>query len=71
MAGAMHSFQRDTDDTLARIKEKILILDSTDQGKDLKTVQELTKKAEEVAEFLAATNKRIDEHYVIAADLSK
>ena len=62
----MHSFQRDTDDTLARIKEKILILDSTDQGKDLKT-----KKAEEVAEFLAATNKRIDEHYVIAADLSK
>ena len=44
VAGAMHAFQRDTDDTLARIKEKILLLDSTDRGKDLKDVQELTKK---------------------------
>ena len=71
MAGAMHAFQRDTDDTLARIKEKILLLDSTDRGKDLKDVQELTKKAEGVAEFLAGTHKRIDEHHTVAADLSK
>ena len=71
VAGAMHAFQRDTDDTLARIKEKILLLDSTDRGKDLKDVQELTKKAEGVAEFLAGTHKRIDEHHAVAADLSK
>ena len=71
VAGAMHAFQRDTDDTLARIKEKILLLDSTDRGKDLKDVQELTKKAEGVAEFLAGTHKRIEEHHAVAADLSK
>ena len=71
VAGAMHAFQRDTDDTLARIKEKILLLDSTDRGKDLKDVQELTKKAEGVVEFLARTHKRIEEQHAVAADLSK
>ena len=43
----------------------------SDRGKDLKDVQELTKKAEGVAEFLAGTHKRIDEHHAVAADLSK
>ena len=67
----MHAFQRDTDDTLARIKEKILQLDSSDRGKDLKDVQELTKKTEGVAEFLAGTEKRIAEHQSVSADLSR
>lgn len=67
----MHAFQRDTDDTLARIKEKILQLDSSDRGKDLKDVQELTKKTEGVAEFLAGTEKRIAEHQSVFGNLSR
>ena len=70
MAGAMHAFQRDTDKTLALIKEKTVLLDSTDHGKDLRDIQELTKKTEEVAEFLAGMHKRINEHHAVAADLS-
>ena len=71
VAGAMHAFQRDTDDTLERIKEKVLHLDSSDNGKDLKDVQELTKKTEGVAEYLAATEKRIAEHHSVAQDLGR
>ena len=71
VAGAMHAFQRDTDDTLERIKEKVLHLDSSDNGKDLKDVQELTKKTEGVAEYLAGTEKRIAEHHSVAQDLSR
>ena len=70
VAGAMHAFQRDTDNTLALIKEKTVLLDSTDHGKDLRDIQELTKKTEEVAEFLAGMHKRINEHHAVAADLS-
>ena len=70
LAAAIHAFQRDTDNTLALIKKKILFLDSTDHGKDLRDIQELTKKTKEVAEFLAGTHKRIDEHHAVAADLS-
>merc|ERR1719228_1695946 len=71
VAGAMHVFQRDTDDTLARIKEKMILLDSTDRGKDLKDVQELSKKTEGVAEFLAGTQGRIKEHHSVSAELSQ
>ena len=40
VAGAMHAFQRDTDNTLGLIKEKTVLLDSTDHGKDLRDIQE-------------------------------
>ena len=36
VAGNMHAFQRNIDETLARIKEKLLVIDSSNKGKDLK-----------------------------------
>ena len=41
VAGNIHAFQRDIDETLARIKEKLMAIDSSNNGKDLK----MTKKS--------------------------
>jgi len=71
VAGCMHAFQRDTDETQARIKEKLLIIDTADMGKDLKDAQELTKRLEGVAEYLAGMEKRIKDHKTEAGTLSK
>merc|ERR1719347_742959 len=62
VAGAMHSFQRDTDETLSRIRERLIVIETEDKGRDLKNVQELIKKAEEVSEYLAGVDKRIKDH---------
>ena len=35
VAGNIHAFQRDIDETLARIKEKLMAIDSSNNGKDL------------------------------------
>ena len=61
-AGNIHAFQRDTDDTLARIKEALLIIDTQDKGKDLNDVQGLLKKVDGVTEVMAGIEKRINVH---------
>ena len=71
VAGNMHAFQRDTDETQARIKEKLLIIDTADMGKDLKDAQELTKRLEGVAEYLSDMDKRNKDHKKEAASLTQ
>ena len=69
IAGNVHKFQRDTDETLARIKEKLAIIDAIDKGKDLKDVQEMTKKIDTVAEYMGGVEKRFKDHKKDAATL--
>ena len=69
IAGAIHSFQQDTDETLARTKEKLKLMDSTDMGKDLNDVQELIKKVETVVEYMAGIEKRIGDHKAVSSKL--
>merc|ERR1711892_485679 len=71
VAGNMHAFQRDTDETQARIKEKMLIIDTSDMGKDLKDAQELTKRLDGVAEYLSGMDQRIKDHKTDAVSLTK
>merc|ERR1711892_880048 len=71
VAGNMHAFQRDTDETQARIKEKMLIIDTSDMGKDLKDAQELTKRLDGVAEDLSGMDQRIKDHKTDAVSLTK
>jgi len=71
VSGNMHAFQRDTDETLTRIKEKLLIIDINDKGKDLKDVQELSKKLDSVTEYLSSMSQRITDHKSDAATLTK
>ena len=54
--------QRDTDETMSRIREKLLLVDSEDRGRDLKDVQDLLKRLETVTEYMAGLDKRIAEH---------
>ena len=69
IAGNIHAFQRDTDETLARIKEKLVLVDMEDQGKDLKDVQELIKRTESVVEYMTGLEKRIKDHEVVSKQL--
>ena len=69
IAGNVHKFQRDTDETLARIKEKQAIIDANDNGKDLKDVQEMSKKIDTVAEYMGGVEKRFKDHKKDAATL--
>merc|ERR1711892_192516 len=71
VAGNMHAFQRDTDETQARIKEKMLIIDTSDMGKDLKDAQELTKRLDGVAEYRSGMDQRIKDHKTDAVSLTK
>ena len=54
--------QLDTDETMSRIREKLLLVDSEDRGRDLKDVQDLLKRLETVTEYMAGLDKRIAEH---------
>ena len=69
IAGNIHAFQRDTDETLARIKEKLVLVDMEDRGKNLKDVQELIKRTESVVEYMSGLEKRIKDHEVVSKQL--
>jgi len=69
IAGNVHKFQRDTDETLGRIKEKLVVIDTSDKGKDLKDVQEMSKKIDTVAEYMGGVEKRFNDHKKDAASL--
>ena len=69
ISGNIHKFQRDTDETLTRIKEKLLTIDANEKGKDLKDVQEISKKIETVTEYMNGVDKRFNDHKTVAATL--
>ena len=69
IAGKVHKFQRDTDETLARIKEKLAIIDSNDKGKDPKDVLDMTKKIDTIGEYMGGVEKRFEDHKKDAATL--
>jgi hypothetical protein len=51
---------------MSRIREKLLLVDTEDKGRDLKDVQELLKRLESVQEYMAGLDKRIAEHQTLA-----
>ena len=69
IAGNVHKFQRDTDETLTRIKEKMVSIETSDKGKDLKDVQEMSKRVDTVQEYMAGVDKRFQDHKKDAATL--
>ena len=69
IAGNVHKYQRDTDETLTRIKEKMVSIDSHDKGKDVKDVQEMSKRVDSVAEYMRGVDKRFQDHKNDAATL--
>ena len=69
ISGNIHKFQRDTDETLTRIKEKLLTIDTNEKGKDLKDVQDISKKIEAVTEYMNGVAKRFNDHKTVAATL--
>ena len=69
IAGKVHKFQRDTDETLARIKEKLAVIDSNDKGKDPKDVLDMTKKIDTIGEYMGGVEKRFEDHKKDAATL--
>ena len=46
---------------MTRIKEKLLTIDTTEKGKDLKDVQEISKKIETVTEYMNGVDKRFED----------
>jgi spectrin beta len=61
--------QRDSDETLARIREQLLLVDSEDRGRDLKDVQDILKRLEAVNEYMSGLEKRIKEHKAVSQEL--
>ena len=51
------------------VREKLLLVDVDDKGKDLKDVQELFKRIESVVEYMSGLEKRIADHEAVSADL--
>lgn len=73
LAGALeiHAFNRDVDDTKARISEKAVILANEDTGKDLTQVEALQRKQETIIRDMSAIEKKIKEHEKAAFNLAK
>ena len=55
----MHTFNRDVDDTLSRIKEKAALLSSEEFGRDLATVETLLRKHDAVARDMTAIHDKL------------
>ncbi|KAK7068041.1 Spectrin beta chain, non-erythrocytic 5, partial [Halocaridina rubra] len=73
LAGALeiHAFNRDVDDTKARISEKAVILANEDTGKDLAQVETLQRKQETIIRDMSAIEKKIKEHERDAHSLAR
>lgn len=58
----MHRFNGDVDETNARIHEKSAALQSQDQGKDLREVEELLRKQDKIERDMTAIHNKLNEH---------
>lgn len=58
----IHEFYRDVNDTLERINEKAVTMNSTDVGRDLNTVEGLLRKQEALERDMTAIEQKIVDH---------
>lgn len=58
----VHRFNRDVDETNARIYEKSNALQSQDHGRDLREVEELLRKQDKIERDMTAIHNKLNEH---------
>lgn len=67
----IHVFDRDVDDTLARIAEKSLAMSADDHGRDLAAVEAMKRKQDTLERDMTAVKQKIFEHENEASALSQ
>nr|XP_042906281.1 spectrin beta chain, non-erythrocytic 2 isoform X2 [Parasteatoda tepidariorum] len=70
-AAQVHSFIRDVDDTIERIREKTLVLSSREEAEELSSVQSMQRKMEELQLDLTVLEKEIKKQEQDARILSE
>lgn len=73
LSGALevHLFKRDVDDTLQRLSEKAVAINTDDVGRDLTAVQSAQRKQETLERDMSAIEKKVEEHNIDGQKLVK